>query len=177
MTASAPSAHTRSVLFVCLGNICRSPAAEGVMRRRLAENGRESLVEVDSAGLLAFHAGERADRRMRAAAERRDTHLGSIARQVTLEDFSRFDLIVAMDASNLRELKVLASEAGGSRERIRLLGSFLPEADPGAPDDSHEEVPDPYHGGPSGFEHVLDLLEAAMPAVIETLCFLKPVSR
>ena len=164
--------HTRSVLFVCLGNICRSPAAEGVMRRLLIERGLEEAVAVDSAGLLDFHAGSPADPRMRRAAQARGMTLTSVARQVTGADFDRFDLIVAMDASNLERLaeeaEVLSSD-GLAAGRLRMLGSFLPYANPAAAARDHQEVPDPYYGDGNGFATVLDLLDAAMPAVLDTL--------
>lgn len=146
------------ILFVCLGNICRSPAAEGVMRSCLAERGLDDRIEVDSAGTLDYHAGEAADARMRDAASGRGYELLSRARQVGPDDFDRFDLIVAMDRSNLEELQAMAPpEANG---KLRLLSEFLP---PGAPKD----VPDPYWGGPRGFDQVLDMLEEACPAILD----------
>ncbi|BAM04736.1 low molecular weight protein-tyrosine-phosphatase [Phycisphaera mikurensis] len=162
----------RSVLFVCLGNICRSPAAEGVLRRLLAERGLQDAVEVDSAGLLDFHAGEPADARMRKAARRRGMSLTSVARTLTGSDLRRFDLIVAMDASNLERLLDVAAETGSdafAAGRLRMLGSFLPDADRSRPEIEQVEVPDPYYGDGDGFAAVLDLLEAAMPGVLETL--------
>lgn len=146
------------ILFVCLGNICRSPAAEGVMLSFLAARGLEGRVEVESAGTLDYHAGEAADPRMREAASGRGYELESRARQVTPDDFDRFDLIVAMDRSNLEDLRALAPpEADG---KIRLLSEFLPEGSP-------RDVPDPYWGGPQGFDQVLDLLERACPAILD----------
>jgi protein-tyrosine phosphatase len=153
----------KSVLFVCLGNICRSPAAEGIFRSCLAARGLEVEIEVDSAGTLDEHAGERADPRMREAASARGYDLGSRARQVSPEDFERFDLIVAMDRSNRNDLERLAERAnGGAFGKLRLLSEFLPA---GAPTD----VPDPYWGGARGFDDVLDLLEEACPVILDEL--------
>ncbi len=135
------------ILFVCMGNICRSPTAEGVMRRLIADAGLEGVVEVDSAGTGGWHAGEPPDARATAAARRRGVTLEGGARQVRPEDFDRFDLIVAMDRENLRDLRAMAPD-DGAREKLRLL----------APD---QDVPDPYYGGDRGFETVLDMVGAA----------------
>ena len=149
-----------SVLFVCMGNICRSPAAEGVFRHYVEQQGDTEDFYIDSAGTIDYHSGKPADPRMRAAASRRGYTLTSLSRQVMSEDLDRFDLIVAMDRDNLWYLEELA---GGPQAHIRLLGSFLPERqdEPGqAP-----EVPDPYYGGSQGFEDVLDMLESACPGI------------
>ena len=165
-------APARSVLFVCLGNICRSPAAEGVMQRLVDERGLGDRVRVDSAGLLDYHTGSAADERMRAAAQRRGLALDSRARQVTDADFTAFDLLVCMDRGNFDQLAEIADdldiEAVGSGQ-LRMLGSFLPDAEGDREPDQHAEVPDPYYGGADGFEHVLALLTDAMPAVLDTL--------
>jgi protein-tyrosine phosphatase len=145
------------ILCVCLGNICRSPAAEGVLRLLVRERGLDGIVEVDSAGTGSWHVGEPADERMRRAAAARGFALESTGRQVRRGDLERYDLILAMDRSNLRELEQLA---GGPRPHVRLLGSFLPAA--GEPD-----VPDPYYGGERGFDEVLDLLEEAAEAALD----------
>ena len=152
-----------SVLFVCLGNICRSPAAEAVFNSHLTSEGLLGRFVVDSAGTIGYHAGHPADGRMRDAGDARGHALTSVARQVTRADFECFDLIVAMDQSNLDDLL----EAGADPDRTRLLGTFLPGYDEDI--DTPEDVPDPYYGGADGFEHVLDLLEAAMPGVLHTL--------
>jgi protein-tyrosine phosphatase len=150
----------KRVLFVCLGNICRSPTGEGVFRALVEERGLEDRVEIDSAGTGAWHAGERADRRMRETATGRGYDLASRARQVTEDDFHRFDLIVAMDRSNHRDLAALLPE--DARAELRLFSDFLP---PGSP----EDVPDPYYGGSDGFDRVLDLIEQGTPKLLDHL--------
>lgn len=156
------------VLFVCLGNICRSPAAEGVFLHLLREHGLEDCVVVDSAGTGSWHVGNKADPRMRAAAERRGIHLPSRARQIELDDFSRFDLVVTMDSDNLRNVRSLAKEAGSkATASIRPMLSY-------ARSTQLEDVPDPYYGGEQGFEQVLDLLEDACSGLIEEI---KPLIR
>jgi len=160
MTDRPPERDERpSVLFVCLGNICRSPTAEGVMRHLVAERGLDGAVRIDSAGTGDYHVGEAADPRMRDAAASRGYRLDSRARQVAPEDFDRFDLVVAMDRDNLLDLRRLA---GRHREGVRLFSDFLPD---GAPRD----VPDPYFGGARGFEEVLDLIETGCPAILDQL--------
>ena len=148
------------VLFVCLGNICRSPAAEGVFRHLVAEAGLTNRFTIDSAGTGAWHEGEKADRRMRQAAERRGIALTSIARQVTVNDFERFDHVFAMDTSNLRTLRSLAPPE--HRDKIRLFR----DADPEAPG---EDVPDPYYGGADGFEDVLDIVTRTGRVLLDEL--------
>ena len=154
---------TQKLLFVCLGNICRSPAAEGVFLHLLREHGLEDCVVVDSAGTGSWHVGNKADPRMRAAAERRGIHLPSRARQIELDDFSRFDLVVTMDSENLRNVRSLAKEAGNkATATIRPMLSY-------ARSTQLEDVPDPYYGGEQGFEQVLDLLEDACSGLIEEI--------
>ncbi len=148
------------MLFVCLGNICRSPAAEGVFQHLLNEAGLNDRFTLDSAGTGAWHEGQPADRRMRQAAERRGIQLTSIARQVTAEDFERFDLILAMDASNLQDLRALAPAT--HRQKIRLFR----ELDPDAPG---EDVPDPYYGHADGFNEVLDIVTRTSQAWLADL--------
>ena len=150
------------VLFVCLGNICRSPAAEGVFLHLLAQEGLEDRFVVDSAGTGGWHAGQPADRRMRAAAERRGIHLPGRARQLDAGDLSSFDHILTMDASNLADVLSLAREVGGGRARIEPLVQYCREL-------KAHEVPDPYYGGPDGFDHVLDLLDDACRGLLEEL--------
>ncbi len=148
------------ILFVCMGNICRSPTAEGVMRRLAEDAGLD--VEIDSAGVGGWHAGEPPDRRATLAARRRGITLEGAARQVTLDDFRRFDLLIALDRSNLSELLAIAPDEDAA-EKVRLLREF----DPAAGGDL--DVPDPYYGGDRGFETVLDMVEAACRGLIDEL--------
>jgi len=149
-----------SVLFVCMGNICRSPTAEGVFRHHVVEAGLIEHIEIDSAGTHAYHVGEPADRRACAAAERRGMSLEGIrARRVSLDDFERFDHILAMDEDNLARLHDEAPEE--HRHKLRLFLEFA--------DMEEREVPDPYYGGAAGFERVLDLVEDASRGLLETL--------
>jgi protein-tyrosine phosphatase len=138
-----------AVLFVCMGNICRSPTAEGVFRKLIETAGREAEFEVDSAGTIGYHQGQRADPRMRAAAETRGYALDSLARRIEQDDFDRFDLIVTMDEDNYRDVDQMNPE---SRARVVRMCDYCEE---------HEvsEVPDPYYGGERGFHTVIDILE------------------
>ncbi len=138
------------VLFVCLGNICRSPAAEGVLLHLIRERGWEDKYEVDSAGTSGHHDGERADPRMRTHAKARGIELPSISRKFLPEDFRRFDWIVVMDNSNYRNCLKLASHEE-DKGKILKMADFTPSF-------SDDEVPDPYYGGAQGFEHVLDMV-------------------
>jgi protein-tyrosine phosphatase len=148
------------ILFVCLGNICRSPAAEGVMQHLLTEEGLADQVVLDSAGTGAWHQGQAADRRMRQAAARRGIQLTSIARQVTAADFEHFDHIFAMDASNLADLHAMAPIQ--PRARMRLFRDLDPDG-PG------QDVPDPYYGEADGFDEVLDIVTRASRALLAEL--------
>lgn len=149
------------ILFVCLGNICRSPTAEVVFRTVASREAPDIVVEIDSAGTAGYHVGELPDRRTRQAAARRGYDLSQLrARVVEPRDFEYFDLILAMDSENLRVLERRAPPQ--ARERLRLFLEFAPEA-------GITEVPDPYYGGPNGFEDVLDLIEAASRGLIEHL--------
>jgi protein-tyrosine phosphatase len=149
------------ILFVCLGNICRSPSAEAVLREIAAREAPELQIEVDSAGTAGYHIGEPPDLRSQEAALRRGYDMSRLrARIVEPDDFERFDLILAMDRNNLSVLHRRAPAA--SRERVRLFLEFAPDA--GTP-----EVPDPYYGGARGFEEVLDLVEAASRGLIAHL--------
>lgn len=141
----------KSVLFVCMGNICRSPAAEGVFRKLVADAGRDDDFHVDSAGTIGYHAGGRADSRMRAAADARGYALESIARRIEDEDFEIFDLIVTMDDDNYHSVN---SMDRGQGARVVRMCEYCERHD-------ESEVPDPYYGGSAGFEHVLDILEDA----------------
>jgi len=149
------------ILFVCLGNICRSPTAAGVLRALATREAPELSLEVDSAGTAGYHIGEPPDPRTRQAAARRGYDLTQLrARIVEPRDFERFDLILAMDRENLRALQHRAPET--AHERLRLFLEFAPSGGP-------EEVPDPYYGGPNGFEEVLDLIEAATRGLLAHL--------
>lgn len=142
-----------SILFVCMGNICRSPTAEGVFGRVLRTAGLDSQVALDSAGTHGYHVGESPDSRAVAAAGAREIDIAGLrARKVSADDFYRFDLILAMDADNLRLLDELAPD--DAKADLRLMLDFS-SRDPGG------AVPDPYYGGEAGFERVLDLLEEA----------------
>ena len=154
---------TQKLLFVCLGNICRSPAAEGVFLHLIKTRGLEDQFAVDSAGTGSWHVGNPADRRMQAAANRRGIQLPSRARQIDLNDLEMFDLVLTMDQDNLHAVNGLAREAGArATARIQPMLSYGRRY-------SEAEVPDPYYGGDAGFEHVLDLLEDACEALLEEL--------
>ncbi|HWF99914.1 MAG TPA: low molecular weight protein-tyrosine-phosphatase [Steroidobacteraceae bacterium] len=149
------------ILFVCLGNICRSPTAEVVFRAIASREAPDIALEIDSAGTAGYHVGEAPDRRTRQAAARRGYDLSALqARIVEPRDFGHFDLILAMDRENLRALQRQAPPQ--ARERLRLFLEFAPET-------GISEVPDPYYGGPNGFEEVLDLIEAASRGLLEHL--------
>lgn len=150
------------ILLVCMGNICRSPTAEGVLRARLAAAGLADRVEVDSAGTHDYHVGAPPDHRSQAHAARRGVDLSALrARQVCAGDFERFDLLLAMDHDNL-ELLEEACPDPHLRAKLGLLMRFGPQA-------GSEVVPDPYDGGPAGFDHVLDLVEAASDGLVKHL--------
>ena len=163
-----PAAEPIRVLFVCLGNICRSPLAEGVFLHLAREAGVADRFEVDSAGTGHWHVGERPDSRAQAVARRHGVELPSLARQVTRADFDRFDYIVAMDRENLWDLERMAKETPGAepRAKIRLLREDDPDRTAG--DDRHD-VPDPYYGGPSGFDAVYTMVHRSAKALLERL--------
>ncbi len=149
-----------SVLFVCMGNICRSPTAEGVFRHFVQEAGLVDHIRVDSAGTHAYHTNEPADRRASAAAERRGYSLANMrARRVTEEDFEQFDFIIAMD--RLNHVTLVDQADAEHHDKIHLFLEFA-----SGPED---DVPDPYYGGAKGFERVLDLVEDASRGLLETL--------
>jgi protein-tyrosine phosphatase len=150
------------IAFVCLGNICRSPMAESVLTRRLAEAGLSADVEVDSAGTGGWHVGDGADRRTVSALQRRGYHSVHRARQFQRSDFASHDLVVALDEDNARDLHRLAPDADAAA-KIRLLRSF----DPGA--DGDLAIPDPYYGTDHDFERALDLIEAACDGLVDWL--------
>ena len=157
------------VLLVCMGNICRSPAAEIVVRALADQAGLSSFLEVDSAGTHAYHEGEAPDPRIRKAAARRSYNLGGLrARRLVEADFARFDRILAMDRQNLAFMTRLCPP-----EFHPKLGLFL-DFSPTVPD---EEIPDPYYGGAEGFERVLDLCELAGKGLVESVAGLAPDHR
>ena len=148
-------------MFVCLGNICRSPAAEEIMRRLVADAGLDKEIVLDSAGLIDYHEGEPADGRMRAHAARRGYQITHLSRPVRYDDFFDFDIIVGMDDRNISKLKALAPGLDEERKVVRMTDYCrLKVAD---------HVPDPYYGGASGFENVLDILEDACAGLLDTL--------
>ncbi len=149
------------VLFVCLGNICRSPAAEGIMRSIIENRNSQSDWEIDSAGTGGYHIGELPDRRMRLHARNRGIELSHRCRQVSLEDFSHFDIIIGMDASNMANLKSIAP-TDKSLDKLVPMSAFF------SSEDRYDHVPDPYYEGAEGFELVLDLLQDACTNLFNT---------
>lgn len=151
---------------MCLGNICRSPTAAGVMRHVAQEAGLSGGLQIESAGTSDWHVGEMPDRRAWAEARRRGVELEDTARQFTARDFARFDRVLAMDASNLAALREIAPDAK-ARGKIHLLREFAPGGEDAPLADL--DVPDPYFGGERGFEDVFDLIEAACEGLLERL--------
>lgn len=148
----------KKILFVCLGNICRSPAAEAVFRSYVEQAGRGESFVIDSAGTSGYHEGEQADARMRAHASRRGYSLTSLSRPLSYEDFFTFDYIIGMDESNRSNILKLAPT-----EELAEKVSLLTDWHPNSPRD---HVPDPYYSGAEGFEEVLDLIEACVPHLL-----------
>jgi len=155
------SGSKTAVLFVCLGNICRSPLAEAVFRKQVREAGLEDRFDVDSAGTSSYHEGDGPDARTVRVARARGVEMTGRARQVRREDAERFDYIVAMDESNLRDVEQLVAAAGVHSPQVVRLREFDPEAD------GDLDVPDPYYGGPRGFEVVHDIVERSCAALLE----------
>ncbi len=159
-TNDSDSART-SVLFVCLGNICRSPLAEGVLRNLIDQAGLSERFEVDSAGTGDWHVGEPPDARATMVAKQHGVELDGRARQITGEDLAHCDYVIAMDRENLRNLERMA-DTSGSDAQIRLLRDFDPEED-------GDEVPDPYYGGASGFETVYAMVHRSCRELLEKI--------
>jgi protein-tyrosine phosphatase len=157
-------AQEMRLLFVCLGNICRSPTAEGVMRSLVDEAGLGDRVELDSAGTGAWHVGSPPDARASAAAETRGVHLDGHARQIRRTDFEDFDLLLAMDTSNMRELRQLAP-GPQERKKVRLLRDF----DPASAHTEDRDVPDPFYGGDGGFDKVFEMVHAACEGLLREI--------
>jgi len=149
----------KRILFVCLGNICRSPAAEGILKKKVQEQGLDTHFHIDSAGTYGYHTGEMPDARMRKHASRRGYHLTSLSRMVTYNDFEQFDLIIGMDDNNIQTLKRMAPNLA-SQQKIRRMTDYCREF-------TEDYVPDPYYGGADGFEHVIDLLEDACEGILQ----------
>ncbi|MCD8178953.1 MAG: low molecular weight phosphotyrosine protein phosphatase [Tannerellaceae bacterium] len=149
------------ILFVCLGNICRSPSAEAIMKKIVADAGLSDRIEIDSAGTMGYHEGELPDSRMRQHGARRDYTLDSRSRPVRMSDFYDFDYIIGMDDQNVTDLKRKAPDQE-SVEKIHRMTNFSPEP-------LHDHIPDPYYGGASGFELVLDILEDACRGLLNQL--------
>ncbi len=152
------------LLFVCMGNICRSPTAEAVMRAAVAREGLDGEVEIDSAGIGSWHLGEPPDQRSTAAAKARGIVLDGAARQVTAADFDAYDLLLAADEQNVAALRALAPDDEAAA-KIVLLRAY----DPAAVAAGDLEVPDPYYGGADGFDHVIDLVETACEGLLSSL--------
>lgn len=150
------------ILFVCLGNICRSPTAEGVMKSIIKENGADDLFYIDSAGINGYHTGEKADSRMRKQASKRGYDLTSRSRRIKpLTDYDDFDMVIGMDNTNIKDLKALAP-SDEARSKIFKMTDF-------AINRSETVVPDPYYGGVDGFDLVLDILEDCCQGLFDKL--------
>lgn len=154
--------ETTRLCFVCLGNIIRSPLSEHVFRQQAKERGVDQKYVVDSAGTASYHVGEPPDARMRRVAAGHGLEYSGRARQFQAEDFDRFDLIVAMDSSNRRQLQHLAPDAE-SRKKIRLMREFDPEGD------AEDAVPDPYYGGIDGFETTYQIVVRSVQGLLDSL--------
>ncbi len=151
------------LLFVCLGNICRSPTAEGAMRALLEREGLDGQIELDSAGTGSWHVGSAPDRRATAAARRQGVELRGVARQVEPDDFERFDLLLAMDSENARNLRAIARDEE-QRGKVRLLRQF----DPDSVARGELDVPDPYYGA-DGFDEVFAIVQAGCEGLLAQL--------
>lgn len=151
----------KKILFVCLGNVCRSPMAEGVMKRLVEEAGKENLFFIDSAGTSGYHQGELPDSRMRAHATKRGYKLTHRSRKVTTDDFYDFDLLIGMDDSNIAHLQSRAPSVEDEAKIHRITDYAVHMV--------ADHVPDPYYGGDAGFEYVIDLFEDACRGLLVSL--------
>ena len=151
----------KKVIFICLGNICRSPAAEAIFNKMVSAKGDFLIPYSDSAGLHDYHSGEHADRRMRSHAFLRGYNITSLSRKISKEDFYNFDLIIGMDDRNIQDLKKLAPDLESSA-KIHRMSEYLSTH-------TYDHIPDPYYGGAEGFELVLDLLEDACSGLLEVI--------
>lgn len=149
------------VLFVCLGNICRSPAGEGILKKMIKEQGLDDHISVDSAGTSGYHDGELPDPRMRQHGARRGYKFDSISRRFTRNDFDNFDIILAMDDSNYHNIMRLAPDLDSEKKVFRMV-EFSQKY-------GHDHIPDPYYSGSEGFELVLDLLEDANEGLLDKI--------
>ena len=149
------------IVFVCLGNICRSPSAEGIFREKVIESSLDNIIEIDSAGTSAFHVGELADSRMRKHASRRGYNLTSRSRQFKKSDFNEFDYIVVMDKQNYSDILNLDNN-NRFKEKVKMMTDFSTSY-------FQEDVPDPYYGGPNGFDVVIDILEESCNGFLDFL--------
>ena len=149
----------KRILFICLGNICRSPMAETIMQRIVDEQGLTQDYEIDSAGLISYHEGEGADPRMCSHAARRGYRITHLSRPIRTSDFRRFDLIIGMDDANIDTLRRLSPDLG-TDAKIHQISEFFVNV-------QADHVPDPYYGGSQGFEHVIDLLEDACQGLLQ----------
>ena len=153
----------KKILFVCLGNICRSPAAEGIFKKKIKDRELENLFVVDSAGTGGWHVGNLADRRMREAALSRGIELTSRSRKIDYNDLYEFDHIIVMDKDNLNAVKSLIKDYKNPvNSKIKLILSYSKNS-------QYKEVPDPYYGGQTGFDKVIDLLDDAIDGLIDSL--------
>lgn len=159
-TRSITKENPYRICFVCLGNICRSPTAEGIFQHKVKERGVGSFFYVDSAGTAAYHVGEKANATSRSVAESHGVALLSRARQLDYDDFNDFDLILAMDASNYAHIMTLKS--GATTAQIEMMRRFDPQR-------TSDDVPDPYYGGLNGFENVFSILERSSEELLNQL--------
>lgn len=150
-----------NILFVCLGNICRSPAAEGILKRMVREQGLQDKISIDSAGTSGYHDGDLPDHRMRQHGARRGYKFDSLSRRFTSLDFDRFDIILAMDDSNYHNIMRLAPDLESEKKVYRMV-DFSKRF-------GHDHIPDPYYSGADGFELVLNLLEDACEGLLDRL--------